>query len=267
MPSFTRLSNDDARLEPFLRRDAALHLYQLGDLDEPYASRCCWWGAIDARGALEAVVMLYQAEPATVLAMGRPKEKALAALLSAIAHDLPDHFHAHLSPEALDALRATHQLEQRIDDWRMALTSSAWRAHLDAQVVTLGPEHLEAVEALLSRSYASHFFREESLQMPGANTGIFTQEGVLVAMSSVHVWAPERGVVAIGSVATDPDHRNQGLATRVVAAACARFEAMQLPHVGLNVHQDNSAAIRCYERLGFTLAHPFHECVLRRKSC
>ncbi|RQW99924.1 GNAT family N-acetyltransferase, partial [Micromonospora chalcea] len=47
----------------------------------------------------------------------------------------------------------------------------------------------------------------------------------------------------------------------VVAALCARLLTL-VDHVTLNVRADNAAAVRLYERLGFSRVAGFTECAL-----
>ncbi|GAA2711947.1 GNAT family N-acetyltransferase [Micromonospora olivasterospora] len=50
-----------------------------------------------------------------------------------------------------------------------------------------------------------------------------------------------------------------------MSALCARLRA-RVDHVTLNVRADNTAAVRLYERLGFTRVADFTECGLRRRA-
>ncbi|MFF5072934.1 GNAT family N-acetyltransferase [Micromonospora olivasterospora] len=59
--------------------------------------------------------------------------------------------------------------------------------------------------------------------------------------------------------------RGRGLAAASVSALCARLRA-RVDHVTLNVRADNTAAVRLYERLGFTRVADFTECGLRRRA-
>jgi predicted GNAT family acetyltransferase len=72
-------------------------------------------------------------------------------------------------------------------------------------------------------------------------------------------------VAALGNLATRPELRRQGLATRTVARLCLSLvEAVR--HVGLNVHADNTGAIALYEKLGFKVVAPYIEAMVSRKT-
>jgi predicted GNAT family acetyltransferase len=62
------------------------------------------------------------------------------------------------------------------------------------------------------------------------------------------------GFVEISAVCTHPDHRGQGLATRLIRAVAAGIErsgARPFLHTGAT----NATAIRLYEGLGFTISN------------
>ena len=67
------------------------------------------------------------------------------------------------------------------------------------------------------------------------------------------------GSAKLSRVAIHPDRRGQGLGLFMVRRALAfGFEQLRLHRVGLGVFDFNTAAVRCYERAGFT-----HEGTLR----
>ena len=58
---------------------------------------------------------------------------------------------------------------------------------------------------------------------------------------------------------------SEGTAGKVTARTCLAL-ADHTDHIGLNVHAGNTAAIRCYERLGFEVNGGYEECTLVRKD-
>jgi len=60
-----------------------------------------------------------------------------------------------------------------------------------------------------------------------------------------------RASARLYSVAVDPDHRGQGLGARLVRAVLAAVEQLGVHRCVLEVAEDNAAARRLYERLGF----------------
>lgn len=70
----------------------------------------------------------------------------------------------------------------------------------------------------------------------------------------VHVGVRSPWVVQIGGVFTPPDLRNRGHAKRGIAAISARL-LDERPNVSLFCAEDNLAARRVYERVGFHISH------------
>jgi len=72
--------------------------------------------------------------------------------------------------------------------------------------------------------------------------------GRLVAMAGQRLWFP--GAREISAVCTAPDFRGRGLAAALTAEIAARIsDAGETPF--LHVREDNTTAIRVYERMGF----------------
>jgi len=84
----------------------------------------------------------------------------------------------------------------------------------------------------------------------------------LIAAAGTHLFAPEEGAAAIGNVYTRRDRRGRGLSRIVTSAVLHRLR--HLKTVGLNVRNDNAAAIRVYESLGFVKHCDFFEAIARR---
>ncbi|MGN9778948.1 GNAT family N-acetyltransferase [Micromonospora sp. H33] len=250
-----RAEHDRAVLADLLGRDAVLHAYQLGDLDDFFWPYTSWF----RRG--EAVALLYHgAVPATLLAFAAPARVAeLAALLGELAPVLPARLYAHLSPGLEPALAGTFTVETSGGHLKMALTDPVRLAAVPPAGAVLGAADLPALRRLYAEAYPGNWFDPRMLgtgQYVGVRDG-----GDLVSVAGVHVWSPRYRVAAIGNVTTHPRARGRGLGTAVVAALCARLRA-SVDHVTLNVKADNGPAVRLYERLGFTRVAEYGEFTL-----
>lgn len=119
----------------------------------------------------------------------------------------------------------------------------------DPDAVVLGPSDVPEMLDLVARTQPGPF-RRSTITM-GTYLGIRDESGVLVAMAGERMRPP--GWTEISAVCTDPAHRGRGLATRLVRAVGAVIRARgDLPF--LHTAQDNVAAVRVYERMGFVLS-------------
>jgi ribosomal protein S18 acetylase RimI-like enzyme len=116
----------------------------------------------------------------------------------------------------------------------------------DPNAVTLGAADVPEMLDLVARTRPGPFLsRTVSL---GVYLGI-RRGGVLVAMAGERMRPPGWG--EISAVCTDPDHRGQGLAGRLVGAVGAVIrERGDVPF--LHASASNTTGIRLYRRLGFT---------------
>ncbi|MER7701800.1 GNAT family N-acetyltransferase [Kitasatospora sp. NPDC097605] len=259
MPSLSAL-HDRAVLADRFGRDPELHLFELGDLDEPFWSHTAWYTA----SADGPVALLYAVgEVPTLLGLARPERAdALAGLLRAMRPVLPRRLLAHLTPGGVDALAPDYRAEHRTAMLRMALTDRAALApHLGRGVGPLTPGDLPDLLALFAAGYPGNWFDERMLTT-GPYVGIRDDAGRLIAAAGVHVSSPGRRVAVIGNVTTHPDTRGRGLAAACTAHLCHLLAARGTTHIGLNVRADHPTALPLYRRLGFTTVTPYDEAVL-----
>ena len=114
------------------------------------------------------------------------------------------------------------------------------------EAVVLRPEDVPEMLDLVARTRPGPFL-DRTLAL-GSYLGI-RRGGALVAMAGERMRPP--GWTEISAVCTDPAHRGQGLAVRLVRAVAVGIRARgDLPF--LHAAADNHAGIRLYERLGFT---------------
>ncbi|MEV0326722.1 GNAT family N-acetyltransferase [Micromonospora echinospora] len=240
-----RVERDRAVLAGLLGRDPLLHVYELGDLDDFFWPYTTWF----RRG--DQVVLLYGAtSPPTLLAFGRSGCAAgLGALLAEVAPVLPERVYAHLSPGLVGALAGRFRVDGAVAHRRLALTDVGRLAGVRAAGEVLTGADLPELAELYAVAYPDNWFDPRMVET-GQYLGVRVA-GELAAVAGVHVWSPVFRVAAVGNVATRPGVRGRGLASAVVAALCVRLRE-SVDHVALNVRADNVAALRLYERLGFT---------------
>lgn len=252
---------DDAALRAFLERRAALHLYEIGDLAEPFRSRTKFFASFAASGEIDGVVLLYEgSDPPTLLAFAGDdaEHRAALALLGRLAPSLPERVYAHLTP-GLDDAFASFTRDDRGRHFKYVLRRSAPRGARAAD--RLGLEHAAEIRAFLDDAYPGNFFHERVLESRMA-FGV-RQAGTLRAFAGLHVLAPGK-VAAIGNVATHPDARGRGYARRCLVALIDALEASGVTTIGLNVEDGLLPAIRLYEGLGFERAAAYDEAIYAR---
>ncbi|MEV6976603.1 GNAT family N-acetyltransferase [Kitasatospora sp. NPDC093806] len=267
-------------------RDPELHLFELGDLDEPFWSHTAWYTtsaadepvangpaangpAANGPAADGPVALLYGVgEVPTLLGLARPERAdRLAELLDAMRPVLPRRFLAHLTEGGVAALAPDYRAERRTAMLRMSLTDRATLAALAPHraagafpVVPLGAADLADLRALFAAGYPGNWFDERMLTT-GPYVGVRDAAGRLVAAAGVHVHSAAQRVAVIGNVTTHPEARGRGLATACTARLCEVL-ARTADHIGLNVRADHPTAVALYRRLGFTTTTPFEEAVL-----
>lgn len=253
-----RVCEDRDELEAHFRKDPYLHLYELGDLDPAYWPRCRFHVA-DQDGQIHATALAYQASATdtVVLALTSGDEAAAARLLLELRPELPSRFYGHLTPGVASRLPdgAVRDPEPYL---KMRWTGSAASASrpVPPAVRALAPEDLPALDALYADAYPDNAFDPRTLGH-GVTVGAF-EEGRLIAVAGVHVLSDVTRVAALGNITTHPNHRRRGLAAATTRDLCDRL-AGRVDHLGLNVHRDNEAAIRCYSQLGFEVHAPYVE--------
>jgi ribosomal protein S18 acetylase RimI-like enzyme len=258
---------DRDRIAAHLRRDVGLHLYEIGDLDDFFWPRTTWLALGDpASGAIDALLLVYRSADVPVLlafAEGDARDPMLA-LLAAASSRLPDRLYAHLSPGLGAPLAARYDLEAHGRHLKMLWTDRARVAGVDTSgIIAVDRESEAEVCAFFRASYPGNWFDPRMLE-----TGQYfcAREGsAIVAVGGVHVHSPTQRVAAIGNVATAPEHRGRGLATRLAARLCASL-AEVVDHVGLNVEHGNAAAIACYAKLGFREVARYDEVMLTART-
>jgi predicted GNAT family acetyltransferase len=139
------------------------------------------------------------------------------------------------------------------------MIGTALEARADPETVVLGPDDVPEILDLIARTEPGPF-RERTIEM-GTYLGI-RRDGALIAMAGERQHPPDW--TEISAVCTDPQHRGQGLATRLVRAVAAGIrERGETPF--LHALAGNTAAIRLYESIGFTRRRRAPFVVLRRK--
>ncbi|MEX0428386.1 GNAT family N-acetyltransferase [Nocardioides sp. DS6] len=125
------------------------------------------------------------------------------------------------------------------------LATDRVEADLDPELVVLGSADVDDMVDLVSRTKPGPF--RSGTPLMGTYLGL-RREGRLIALAGERMH-PE-GWTEISAVATDPDHRRQGLAARLVRSVVAGVRARG-ERAFLHAASENLGAIRVYRALGF----------------
>lgn len=236
---------DRAQIEGVLRRNVSLHAYELGDLDDFYWPDTTWYSDSGRR----CVALIY-ASSTVMLYVDDVDQQSGHRLLESLGSRLPDRFIGHFTPRLSDALTADFQTVPLGLQFKMALSDKAhFRSVSTTGVTRLGAGDLQDVTDLYARSYEGNWFDPKMLET-GLYFGI-RRDGRLLSIAGVHVHSAAQRVAVLGNVATDPEHRGQGMAAATCARLCKEL-FMTVDHIALDVAASNEAAAACYHRLGFS---------------
>ncbi|HEY7380805.1 MAG TPA: GNAT family N-acetyltransferase [Gaiella sp.] len=251
---------DKREIAEVCRRNAALHAYELGDLDDFFWPHTRWFGW--RRGAeTRQIVLIYgEPEPPVLVALADEPHGEMERLLHALLPELPARAYAHLMPHLVEIAAARYDVASHGLHLKMALPPDRAVDGHPGDVHLLGPDDLAAVEAFYRDAYPGTWFVPrmlETMRYVGIRDG-----GRLACVAGVHVHSPAWGIAALGNVATLPSHRGRGLASAACASLCALLRVDGIDTIALNVKADNLPAIRAYERLGFDVVAEYVEASL-----
>jgi len=255
---------DKCEIEARLRRDTAIHIYEIGDLDPFFWPYTTWYCRSDDDDSDEIALVYRGSETPVLLAFGRGAESGLPELLRSIGPELPDSFHAHLSDGCVAALEDSFRFESFGLHRKMALGQPECLTTIDvSSVVPLRTKDLEEIEELYERAYPDGWFDPRMLE---TNMYFGVRRGSrLVSIAGIHVYSAGYGVAALGNITTDPTLRGSGLGSSVTARLCQEL-VQTCSHIGLNVKADNEPALACYAKLGFERVIDYHEGKLVRRK-
>lgn len=251
-------------IEPILRQDTFLHLYELGDLDDFFWQYTTWYGLKD-QGQVRQVCLVYTGTDLPVLlGLSAEPTTGLEELLRAIKKILPGRIYAHLSGKAVTALQDGYQAESHGVHDKMALTRPSHLAAVGTSAaVPLTPDDLPQLQALYDASYPGNWFDPRMLETGcyfGIRAGDYPGSSIL-SVAGVHVYSPRYRVTVLGNITTHPQYRGRGLGKAVTARLCQAL-LPHVDHIGLNVRTDNQAAIAVYRSLGFETVGAYEEFML-----
>lgn len=238
----SRLTERD-QIQAFLETDRLYAAYALGDL-EPGMFEDCTWAAAERDGRIQALALHYLGlQPPPLFLMG--EGEGLRAILE---HELrPSPVYVTCLPQHLPLAQAFYAWQDPVPMWRMVLSAGRFRG-MKAACERLGRRHAAELEALYAMGGGLAF---SAAQLESRSFWGLRVAGRLVSVAGTHLVSQTYDVGAIGNVSTHPDHRRRGYRTATTSAVVRDLMGRGIEGIILNVSQDNDAAVRVYERLGF----------------
>ncbi|MHB8629529.1 MAG: GNAT family N-acetyltransferase [Aggregatilineales bacterium] len=260
---------DKAAIRAFLDTDRVRYAYMLGDLADPYWPNAAFYGAF-AGDELRAIVLKYTPiSPPPVISAG--DAAGVAEVIRILAEDerLPTIVY-HAQPEHMAAIQRYFETPEPMAMWRMAITPVRLQTgRLDDGTRRLTAADSGAAQSLYASGSPTDFIggRPPTFTPELFDSGLFygiIEGDQIVSMAGTHIISPAERIGAVGYVFTHPDARGKGYARRCTNAVTHHLFERGLTLVALNVKQDNTAAIRAYERIGYVRHLPLWEGVGRR---
>ena len=257
-----RLDNKN-EIAAFLRKNAFFNIYGISDLGDAAWPHTSWFG-LAAKEEIKAVAMLYTAlRTPTLLALAEERDLPhLKGLLRSVIPLLPEELYCHVSIGLSEILASRYRVASHGEHYKMGLLEQR-RLVVDknssARVQPLTKEDFEELLDFYTEHFPGHSFEAPTLDAYPCY-GLRGNAGLL-SVAGTHVYSGEQRVAALGNIVTHRSHRRKGYAGAVVSKLCRELLGT-VEHIGLNVHVDNVAAIRCYEGLGFRIVASYEECTL-----
>lgn len=242
---------DRSQILAYLETDRLYAAYAIGDLEAGMFEHSAWAGA-ERVGRLQALALYFRGlNPPPLFLMG--DADGLRAILGDTLH--PERVYLTCRTAHLGMTRDFYAWDEVVPMWRLALRPARFRP-VGGGSVRLGPGHAGQLAALYGLGGGGAFSPAQIER--GVFCGVLSGDR-LVAAAGTHLVSPTYGVAAVGNVFTHPDYRGRGYGTATTSAVLAELLRLGIRDVVLNVAQDNVAAIRIYERLGFERYCPFLE--------
>lgn len=258
---------DTEILETFFRKNTALNIYAIGDLDEFFLAYTNFYALI-ADAQIRQVVYIYRgSEPAVLQGICEEDEKEIMKdLVSEIIPVLPEKFYSHLTPGIEDVFKEKYSLKSYGKYFKMSLLKNNFKfipADETEIIKRITPDEFESLNEFYDRAYPGNW-KDERMYETGKYFGYFKGEKI-IGVAGIHVYSSLFRVAALGNITTDPDFRGQSVCKKVTSVLCRDlFETTDI--IGLNVHKENVSAIRCYKSLGFEINGNFEEFMICRKD-
>jgi RimJ/RimL family protein N-acetyltransferase len=255
--------HDRDTIAAYLCKNVALHLYEIGDLDDFFWQYTTWYAHVE-ESEIRQISLLYSGTDLPILLGLSTDPVGMQALLRAIMPFLPRRIYTHQMGDSIRLFEEHYTIIPHGTHYRMLLTDPACLNAIDtSEVVPLSVADQADIQRMYDASYPGNWL---DVRMLETNRYFGIQRNrEWVSVSGIHVYSPRYRVAALGNITTHPQFRGQGLATATTAKLC-QILLEDVDHIGLNVKADNTSAIACYKRLGFEIVETLEEYMLEPKD-
>ncbi|MFH1699359.1 MAG: GNAT family N-acetyltransferase [Candidatus Zixiibacteriota bacterium] len=254
---------DKKKLIAHFQKNPVLFAYHIGDLDEFFFPLCKWPVLRDDRDEIEEAILIYN-NPLFVTVMAFGLTEAFDLFLQKEFEYFPDRFFCHFQDKYKDIFKSKFTEEPHGKHLKMKLVKfSKQHEDNDKNIVRLNMSHLVMVENFYTKAYPDGYFDPRMLTT-NRFFGYIENE-ILKSVAGLHVYSDEYNITVLGSIATHPDYRGRGLATKITSKLAEELSA-ENKLVCLNVKADNIPAIKCYENIGFEIVHEYEEAQFTKRE-
>jgi GNAT superfamily N-acetyltransferase len=245
-------TNDEAYA--ILSQDPVWNCFALADLEPPLRDYSQFVIASQDESSERAICLILRHPIIGQVLSPFGRREGVAAILKQLA--LPERPLIQAQEIHIPLLQRYYQPETT---WkrmlRMAITSTSWRSlktvpYRPAKQLTVSD--LPALKNLYTQHPESGFSADLFTQ--GMYFGAYEGERIIAA-GGTHALVPAHRIAVLGNILTAPEARGRGYATAITAALVSKLFEQQFSVVVLIVFEDNSHAIRIYQRLGFQTHH------------
>lgn len=249
--------NDKKTIEEFFRKDPGLYVYQLGDLDDFFFKYTKWFAYIHD-GIIRQIIIIYSGTELPVLiAIADDNFQETKTLIREMIPLLPDKFYSHLSSGLENSFDKFFSKYLHGKDYKMILTKDKFiPAESCDEIRRLNKDEYEEIKIFYDLNYPGHWFDERMLET-GKYFG-YVIENELAGIAGIHVYSAEYRIAALGNIVTGLKYRGKSICRKVTSALCKDL-FLTVDYIGLNVNSENTAAIKCYQNLGFEINHEYSE--------
>ena len=219
--------------------------YALGQLDPVLFRLTEWWLA---RGVHDSALVLHSRGGLGSATFAMGEASALDALLR--LHPGPRHSFLTCEVHHLDTILRYFELDQRQTMIRMQVTGDSFRASAPIEgVQRLSGRDARDINKLYRTDGVASFYSPRQID-DSVYFGV-ERDGYLVSVAGTHVISSSSNIAVVGNVYTHPTYRRRGLA-EAATSAVTEVLLRSCREIVLSVDPTNVAAVRAYERLGYT---------------